>query len=107
MIYCVEWETLSAEMKQRIVSDTHKINGVRTLPESTFEPKMLTSKMTHRHAYAIPMLDKDACTPEIRKLENKLVQPTDFETHIFQSELAELASSHTTNSELRIKSPVP
>ena len=107
MIYCVEWDTLSAEMKQRIVTDLHKVNGVRTLPEKTFEPKMLTSTVTHHHAYAKPTLDKDACTPAIRKVENQLVQPTDFETHFFQSELARVASSHTTTSELCIQSAAP
>lgn len=106
MIYCVQWDILSAEMKQRIVTDLRKIHGARTLPESTFEPNMLTSKMTHHHAYAVPQLDEGACTPEIRKVENRLLQPTDFETHAFQDELARIASSHTT-SELSIKSAVP
>ena len=106
MIYCVEWDTLSAEMK-RIVIDTHKINGVRTLPDKTFEPEMLTSRVTHRHAYAVPQLDKDACTPVIRKVENRLVQPTDFETHFFQNGLAELASSERGTTELCMKSSVP
>ena len=107
MIYCVEWDTLSAEMKKRIVIDTHKINGVRTLPDKTFEPEMLTSRVTHRHAYAVPQLDKDACTPVIRKVENRLVQPTDFETHFFQNGLAELASSERGTTELCMKSSVP